>query len=120
LPQSWTSAGLPPGFHYPTDVLGGAAVGALAALLLWAPPLRRRIDALSDFIGGQWVHSGGGADATPLYGDRQLSDGVVAEQVGHCLRRVGQRVRFGDDHSGVAGLEEGGQRVQVFRGRPSS
>jgi undecaprenyl-diphosphatase len=42
------------GFHYPTDVLGGAAIGALAALLLWAPPLRRRIDALSDFIGGLW------------------------------------------------------------------
>ena len=42
------------GFHYPTDVLAGAAIGALAALLLWAPPLRRRIDALSDFIGGLW------------------------------------------------------------------
>lgn len=42
------------GFHYPTDVLGGAAIGALAALVLWAPPLRRRIDALSDFIGGLW------------------------------------------------------------------
>jgi undecaprenyl-diphosphatase len=33
---------------------GGAAVGGLAALLLWAPPLRRGIDALSDFIGGLW------------------------------------------------------------------
>lgn len=42
------------GFHYPTDVLGGAAIGALAALLLWAPVLRRRIDALSDFVGGWW------------------------------------------------------------------
>lgn len=42
------------GFHYPTDVLGGAAVGTLAALLLWAPPLRVRIDALSDFVGGLW------------------------------------------------------------------
>lgn len=42
------------GLHYPTDVLAGAAVGALAALLLWAPPLRRRIDALSDLIGGLW------------------------------------------------------------------
>jgi membrane-associated phospholipid phosphatase len=35
-------------------VLAGAAIGALAALLLWAPPPRRRIDALSDFIGGLW------------------------------------------------------------------
>lgn len=42
------------GFHYPTDVLGGAAIGALAALVLWAPPLRRKIDALSDFIGRLW------------------------------------------------------------------
>jgi undecaprenyl-diphosphatase len=42
------------GFHYPTDVLGGAAIGALAALLLWTPPLRGRIDAVSDFIGGLW------------------------------------------------------------------
>jgi undecaprenyl-diphosphatase len=42
------------GLHYPTDVLAGAAIGALAALLLWAPPPRRRIDALSDFIGGLW------------------------------------------------------------------
>lgn len=42
------------GFHYPTDVLGGAALGALAALVLWAPPLRRRIDALSDLLGGWW------------------------------------------------------------------
>jgi membrane-associated phospholipid phosphatase len=42
------------GFHYPTDVLGGAAIGALAALLLWAPPLRRGIDTLSDFLGGLW------------------------------------------------------------------
>lgn len=42
------------GFHYPTDVLAGAAIGALAALLLWTPPLRGWIDALSDFIGGLW------------------------------------------------------------------
>ena len=42
------------GFHYPTDVIAGAALGALAALALWAPPLRTRIDALSDVIGGWW------------------------------------------------------------------
>lgn len=42
------------GFHYPTDVLGGAAIGALAALLLWTPPFRRRIDAVVDFLGGLW------------------------------------------------------------------
>jgi undecaprenyl-diphosphatase len=42
------------GFHYPTDVLAGAAIGALAAVVLWAPPPRRRIDAVSDSIGGLW------------------------------------------------------------------
>lgn len=42
------------GFHYPTDVLGGAAIGALAALLLWQPLLRDRIDALVDFLGSHW------------------------------------------------------------------
>lgn len=42
------------GFHYPTDVLGGAAIGGLAALVLWAPPLRRLIDALADLVGGVW------------------------------------------------------------------
>lgn len=39
------------GVHYPSDVLAGAALGAAAALLLWAPPLRRRIDQLSDLVG---------------------------------------------------------------------
>lgn len=42
------------GFHYPTDVIGGAAIGAAAALVLWAPPLRRLINALSDLVGGWW------------------------------------------------------------------
>jgi undecaprenyl-diphosphatase len=42
------------GVHYPSDVLGGAAVGTAAALVLWAGPLRHRVDALADFIGGYW------------------------------------------------------------------
>ena len=42
------------GYHYPTDVLGGAAIGGLAALLLWAAPLRTRIDAVVDFLGSHW------------------------------------------------------------------
>jgi len=42
------------GLHYPTDVLGGAAIGALAAVVLWTPPLRGLIDALSDRFGGAW------------------------------------------------------------------
>jgi undecaprenyl-diphosphatase len=39
------------GFHYPTDVLGGAAIGALAAVILWIRPIREAIDALSDRAG---------------------------------------------------------------------
>jgi undecaprenyl-diphosphatase len=42
------------GFHYPSDVLAGAALGALSALVLWAPPVRRWIDAVSDFLGRWW------------------------------------------------------------------
>lgn len=42
------------GVHYPSDVLAGAALGSAAALALWAPPLRERIDRLADWIGGYW------------------------------------------------------------------
>jgi undecaprenyl-diphosphatase len=42
------------GVHYPSDVLAGAALGTAAALALWAPPLRSRIDRLSDWLGGYW------------------------------------------------------------------
>ena len=39
------------GTHYPTDVLGGAALGGLAALQLWAPPIRRPLHRLADWTG---------------------------------------------------------------------
>lgn len=42
------------GVHYPSDVLAGAALGTAAALALWTPPLRSRIDRLSDWLGGYW------------------------------------------------------------------
>lgn len=42
------------GVHYPSDVIAGAALGSAAALALWAPPLRTRIDRLADWIGGYW------------------------------------------------------------------
>lgn len=42
------------GLHYPSDVLGGALIGALAALVLWAPPIRTLIDAVADWIGARW------------------------------------------------------------------
>lgn len=40
------------GVHYPSDILAGAVLGSAAALTLWVPPLRERIDRLADWIGG--------------------------------------------------------------------
>jgi len=42
------------GVHYPTDVLGGAALGAACALLLWPEPVRARVDGLADAVGRVW------------------------------------------------------------------
>ena len=42
------------GFHYPSDVLAGAGIGLACAFVLWMPPLRRLIDAISDRVGGLW------------------------------------------------------------------
>jgi len=42
------------GFHYPSDVLGGAAIGALVAAALWSPRIRGRVNDLSDFAGSLW------------------------------------------------------------------
>jgi undecaprenyl-diphosphatase len=39
------------GLHYPSDVLGGAALGAACALLLWAAPVRRLLNRLADIAG---------------------------------------------------------------------
>jgi undecaprenyl-diphosphatase len=51
------------GVHYPSDVLAGAAVGAAAALALWFPPARRRVDAVADLFGSWWDRAlGWGAD----------------------------------------------------------
>jgi undecaprenyl-diphosphatase len=40
------------GVHFPSDVLAGAALGCGVALLLFAAPLRSRIDRLADRAGG--------------------------------------------------------------------
>ncbi|HET7507072.1 MAG TPA: phosphatase PAP2 family protein [Solirubrobacterales bacterium] len=42
------------GVHYPSDVLAGAALGSAAALVLWAPALRTRIDRIADAVGARW------------------------------------------------------------------
>lgn len=49
------------GTHYPTDVLGGAAVGAIAAALLWAPPLRPQLHRLADWTGALYDRAAHGA-----------------------------------------------------------
>jgi len=53
------------GTHYPTDVLGGAAVGGLAAALLWAPPVRRRLHRLADWTGARYDRATRGAARSP-------------------------------------------------------
>jgi undecaprenyl-diphosphatase len=39
------------GVHYPSDAVGGAALGALAALVFWAPPIREPLHRLADWAG---------------------------------------------------------------------
>jgi undecaprenyl-diphosphatase len=39
------------GVHYPSDVLGGAALGAAVSLLLYVPAVRRRLDRLAAGVG---------------------------------------------------------------------
>jgi undecaprenyl-diphosphatase len=45
------------GVHYPSDILAGAVLGAAAALVLWAPQLRRHIDRLADLAGRPIDHA---------------------------------------------------------------
>lgn len=39
------------GTHYPGDIVAGAALGATAALILWAPPIREPLHRLADWAG---------------------------------------------------------------------
>lgn len=42
------------GAHYPSDVIGGAAIGAAVALLLRLPPLRRTLERLARLCSTIW------------------------------------------------------------------
>jgi undecaprenyl-diphosphatase len=44
------------GVHFPSDVLAGALLGCGVALVLFAPPLRTRIDRFADLVGG-WIET---------------------------------------------------------------
>jgi undecaprenyl-diphosphatase len=43
------------GVHYPSDVFAGLVLGLVAALVLWRPPLRERVDRLADALGRRLV-----------------------------------------------------------------
>jgi undecaprenyl-diphosphatase len=49
------------GVHYPSDVLGGAVIGTLAALALWVPPVRGPLHSLADRISDLYERLSGGA-----------------------------------------------------------
>jgi undecaprenyl-diphosphatase len=44
------------GVHFPSDVLAGAMLGCGVALVLFAVPLRSRVDRLADLLGG-WIEA---------------------------------------------------------------
>ncbi len=44
------------GVHFPSDVLAGAVLGCVVALLLYLGPVRSRIDRLADLLGG-WLEA---------------------------------------------------------------
>ncbi len=53
------------GTHYPSDVIGGALIGTLAALVFWLPPLRRAVDRLADAVGDWYERVTGAALRRP-------------------------------------------------------
>jgi undecaprenyl-diphosphatase len=49
------------GVHYPSDVLGGAVIGTMAALALWVPPVRGPLGALADWFSNLYERLSAGA-----------------------------------------------------------
>jgi undecaprenyl-diphosphatase len=52
------------GTHYPTDVLGGAVLGTVAAVVLWLPPIRRLLHDLADWAGSLYERAAAGMART--------------------------------------------------------
>jgi undecaprenyl-diphosphatase len=52
------------GTHYPTDVLGGAVIGTVAAVVLWLPPIRRLLHDLADWAGSLYERAAAGMART--------------------------------------------------------
>jgi undecaprenyl-diphosphatase len=62
------------GTHYPGDVLGGAAIGAASALIVYYTPAARRLtNALGDFAGGVYESIAGWAVRRVLRSTRSAS-----------------------------------------------
>jgi undecaprenyl-diphosphatase len=62
------------GTHYPGDVLGGAAIGAVSALIVYYTPAARRLtNALGDFAGGFYERIAGWAVRRVLPSTRSAS-----------------------------------------------
>jgi undecaprenyl-diphosphatase len=49
------------GVHYPSDVLGGAVIGTMAALALWVPPVRGPLHGLADWFSDLYERLSAGA-----------------------------------------------------------
>jgi membrane-associated phospholipid phosphatase len=67
------------GIHYPTDVLAGAALGALAALALGRPRVRLPLDALADRVGALLDQGLGGIRRPSAAAARAGSSTTVAD-----------------------------------------
>jgi undecaprenyl-diphosphatase len=52
------------GTHYPTDVLGGAVLGTLAAVVLWLPPIRRQLHQIADWAASLYERAASGMART--------------------------------------------------------
>jgi undecaprenyl-diphosphatase len=58
------------GTHYPSDILGGAVLGALSAAVLWTPPIRRPLHRLANRTGALYDRASGSLAKQALHSNR--------------------------------------------------